>query len=195
MKRVFLLLINLLPLAACLHAQMIATGYHGMVEGGYSLNTGGTISVNWTEINTIHGYQATPNLFIGAGVGFHFMPEFKGTEIDGKPNWKRDSKMEIPLFADFRYTILNKRITPYLDLRLGHNVSNGSGMYSSLGAGCRFALKNRQAIYAMASYTSHKLTFEESYMITGGRNYSYSWAYKDFEENQSAVSFKIGFEF
>ena len=46
----------------------------------------------------------------------------------------------------------------------------------------------------MASYTSHKLTFEESYMITGGRNYSYSWAYKDFEENQSAVSFKIGFE-
>lgn len=177
-----------------LSAQNIEKGYHGFIEGGYAVNLGGTVSVNWAEINTIHGYQATPNLFVGAGVGFHFMPGVKAGVIDGTPHWKRDSKMEIPVFADFRWTILNKKVTPFVDLRLGHNTSNGSGMYSSLGAGCRYALKNKQSLYAMLSYTSHKLTFEESYLKTGG-NSSYSWAYKDFKETQSAISIKIGFEF
>ncbi|MBR1668413.1 MAG: hypothetical protein IJ693_09060 [Bacteroidaceae bacterium] len=64
-----------------------------MVEAGYSVNTGGTISVNWTEINTTHGYQATPKFFIGAGVGFHFIPDMKEGVIDGKPHWKRDSSL------------------------------------------------------------------------------------------------------
>lgn len=190
----FLLLLLFVLLVQSLNAQVLQKGYHGSVEAGYSINAGGTISIDWTEINTIHGYQATPNLFVGAGVGFHFMPEMAKGEIDGRPHWKRDSKMEIPLFADFKWTILSKKITPFVDLRLGHNVSNGSGMYSSFGAGCRFALKSNQAIYAMAAYSSHKLKFEESYMVSG-LNYSYSWAYKEIEENQSALSLKIGFEF
>lgn len=195
MKKIRIYLwLSLIMMPLCLCAQGLEKGYHGSVEAGYSINTGGTLSINWTEINTIHGYQATPNLFVGAGVGFHFMPEMKKSEIDGRPHWKRDSKMEIPIFADFKWTILNKKVTPFLDLRLGHNVSNGSGMYSSFGAGCRFALKNNQAIYAMAAYSSHKLKFEESYMVTG-LNYSYSWAYKEIEENQSALSLKVGFEF
>lgn len=67
-------------------------------------------------------------------------------------------------------------------------------MYSSLGAGCRFALKKNQAVYAIAAFSSHKLKFEESYMINGV-NYSYTWAYKEIEENQSAISIKVGFEF
>ena len=175
-------------------AQIIEKGYHGFVEGGYSINTGGTISIDWTEINTIHGYQATPNLFVGAGVGFHFMPEFKGSEISGVPHWKRESKMEIPVFANFRWTILNKKTTPLADLRLGHNLSNGSGVYTSLGLGCRFALKNNKALYALVAFSSHKLQFEESYMISR-MDYSYSWNYKKWEEHQGAISIKVGFEF
>ena len=192
MKKI-LLLFMLSPFV-CSHAQEIEKGYHGSIEAGYSINTGGTISIDWTEINTIHGYQVPPNLFVGAGVGFHFTPEMKKSEIDGRPHWKRDNKMEIPFFADFRWTILSKKISPFVDLRLGHNVSNGSGMYSSLGAGCRFALKKNQAVYAIAAFSSHKLKFEESYMINGV-NYSYTWAYKEIEENQSAISIKVGFEF
>lgn len=184
----------LLSLPVYLHAQGIEKGYHGMVEAGYSVNTGGTISVNWTEINTTHGYQAAPNFFIGAGVGFHFVPEMKEGEIDGKPHWKRDGSMEIPLFADFRWTILNKRVTPFVDLRLGHDLTNGSGMYQCLNLGCRFALKNKQAINTMLALSSHKLVFQESYMYKTGK-YDYDWRYKDIEESQSAVSLKVGFEF
>ncbi len=192
MKKLLLFLVVFCALPMC--AQSVEKGYRGSVEGGYAVNTGSTFGINWTEINTIHGYQATPNLFVGAGVGFHFMPELKKAEIDGRPHWKRESKMEIPVFADFKWIILKKKVTPFVDLRLGHNVSNGSGMYTSVGAGCRFALNNNQAIYALASYTTHKLKFEESYMITKA-NYSYSWAYKEFEENLSNLSVKVGFEF
>ncbi len=176
-------------------AQGIQTGYHGFIEGAYSIEVNGaTLAMNWSEINTIHGYQATPNLFVGAGVGFHFMPELNEGMIDGKPNWKRDNKMEIPLFADFRWTILNKGITPFLDLRLGHNLSNKSGLYGSAGIGCRCSLKGNQAIYALVSYTTHKLIYERLDLVSG-RNYSFSWRYEDFEEYLSAISIKAGFEF
>ncbi|MBQ6652090.1 MAG: hypothetical protein IJM81_01665 [Prevotella sp.] len=49
-------LLLLFPLLV--NAQAIVKGYHGMVEGGYSLVYFGSSStkVNWTEINTIHGY-------------------------------------------------------------------------------------------------------------------------------------------
>lgn len=177
------------------NAQTIETGYHGFVEGAYSIEiNGATLAMNWPEINTIHGYQATPNLFVGAGVGFHFMPNFKEGNIDGTPSWKRDSKMEIPIFVDFRWTILNKGVTPFVDLRLGHNVCNGSGLYASVGAGCRYALKGKQAIYTMISYTTHKLVYEHSHMVPGS-GYSYNWAYRDFEEQLYALSIKVGFEF
>ena len=176
-------------------AQVIETGYHGFIEGAYSIEVNGaTLAMNWPEINTIHGYQATPNLFVGAGLGFHFMPELKEGMIDGVPAWKIDSKMEIPLFADFRWTILNKGVTPFVDLRLGHNLSNGSGLYGAIGAGCRYALKSKHAIYALASYTIHKLVYDQSYMVSG-RGYSYTWKYRDFEEYLHAISIKVGFEF
>jgi hypothetical protein len=188
----------LLAFVSCMLSQQvmaqISKGYHGSVDAGYSVNTGGTISTNWAELNTVHGYQVNPYFFVGGGVGFHFAPEMKKSEIDGKPHWKRDGSMEIPIFADFRWTVLNKKVTPFVDARLGHYVTNGSGMYSSLGIGCRFNLKGSQAIYVLASYTITKLRYQESYMIQH-LDYSYSWDYKDIDEEQGAISLKIGYEF
>ena len=185
----------LFPLLA--NAQAIEKGYHGLVEVGYSLVYFGSSStkVNWGEINTVHGYQATPNLFVGGGVGFHFVPEFKDGDIGGKPHWKRDGSMEIPLFADFRWTILNKRVTPFIDLRLGHDLTNGSGMYQCLTIGCRFALKNNHAINAMIALDSHKLKFQELYSVKTGK-YDYEWNYKDVtDEPQEGLILKVGYEF
>lgn len=191
MKKTILFIVFVLPLA--ISGQIIEKGYHGFVEGGYAVNTGGTISINWAEVNTIHGYQVNPNIFVGAGLGIHFTPEFKGNEIGGLPHWRRGNKIEKPIFANFRWTMLNKKVTPLVDLRLGHNLSNGSGMYGSAGLGCRLALKNNKALYFVVSYTSHKLKFEESYLISY-RDY-YSWRYKEIKQEQTAVSARIGFEF
>ena len=172
MKKTILFIVFVLPLA--ISGQIIEKGYHGFVEGGYAVNTGGTISINWAEVNTIHGYQVNPNIFVGAGLGIHFTPEFKGNEIGGLPHWRRGNKIEKPIFANFR-------------------CSNGSGMYGSAGLGCRFALKKNKALYFVVSYTSHKLKFEESYLISY-RDY-YSWGYKEIKQEQTAVSARIGFEF
>ena len=176
-------------------SQEASKGYHGFIEAGYSVNPSApTISVNWSEINTIHGYQVNPNLFVGVGVGFHFLEDTKTAEIDGYPHWKRESSTEIPLFANFKWTILKKKVSPFIDLRLGHYLTNSSGVYESAGIGCRFALKHNQAIYALASYSVTKFRFQESYMYNVGK-YDYKWAYKDFDESQNVVSVKLGYEF
>lgn len=188
-----LLLLFLFP-AICF-SQEASKGYHGFIEAGYSVNPSApTISVNWSEINTIHGYQVNPNLFVGVGVGFHFLEDTKTAEIDGYPHWKRESSTEIPLFANFKWTILKKKVSPFIDLRLGHYLTNSSGVYESAGIGCRFALKHNQAIYALASYSVTKFRFQESYMYNVGK-YDYKWAYKDFDKSQNVVSVKLGYEF
>lgn len=188
-----LLLLFLFP-AICF-SQEASKGYHGFIEAGYSVNPSApTISVNWSEINTIHGYQVNPNFFVGAGVGFHFLEDTKTAEIDGYPHWKRESSTEIPLFANFKWTILKKKVSPFIDLRLGHYLTNSSGIYESAGIGCRFALKHNQAIYALASYSVTKFRFQESYMYNVGK-YDFKWAYKDFDESQNVVSVKLGYEF
>lgn len=186
-KQLFLT-ISALVLTITMSAQNLDKGYHGFVESAYSIGTGTTTDISWVELNTIHGYQATPYLFVGAGVGFHFTSELSEGDISGKPMWKRDNGMEIPVFADFRWTVLNKKITPFVDLRLGHNISNDSGMYSSIGAGCRFVLKENQAIYALLSYTTHNFLYEELSSIR-------YMQYKEIEDSWSNVSLKIGFEF
>jgi hypothetical protein len=196
MKKVYILFLLSVIVYVGAQAQSIEKGYHGFVEGGYSINTGATLGLDWPEINTIHGYQATPSFFIGAGVGFHSMPEKEEGFIgNGTPMWKRESSMEIPLFADFRWTMFNKRTTPLLDLRLGHCLTNGGGTYGSLGAGCRISLKNQKAIYILAAFTIHEIQFQEAYMVT--TKYSYYWYYRDqnYKEEQRAISLKVGFEF
>lgn len=188
-----LLISWLLLISICCKSQ-IHKGYHGFIDAGYSLNLSGTLDANWTEINTVHGYQVNPYFFVGGGIGFHYIPNYESNEIDGVPYWKRDSSCEIPLFVNLRLNILNKHVTPFLDARLGHYLTNHSGSYMAGGVGCRFALKANQAIYVLASYTSSNLRYQEAYMISH-IDYSYDWHYKDIDEDQSAISLKVGYEF
>lgn len=172
----------------------ITKGYHGTVDAGYSLNYSGTLNADWIELNTIHGYQVNPYFFVGGGVGLHYFPKYKSNDIDGVPLWKRDSSYEIPLFANLRWTILNKRVTPFVDAKIGHYITNNSGSYMTGGVGCRVTLKNDKALYILASYISTKLRYQEAHMTTR-HDYSYNWYYNDIDKSQSAVSLKMGYEF
>lgn len=96
-KKNYCLVISLLLFTTMSFAQSIQIGYHGFVEGGYSFDTGGTGTMNWVEINTIHGYQFTPNLFAGAGIGCHFMPEVEDGNVQGFPYTKRDATKDLHL--------------------------------------------------------------------------------------------------
>ncbi|MCR5678831.1 MAG: hypothetical protein K6G08_01285 [Prevotella sp.] len=86
------------------NAQGLEKGYHGSVEAGYSVEVlGATLGFNWFELNTIHGYQVTPNIFVGAGIGVHFFPEVKEGHLSHGYLWERESSVEKLLFADLRW--------------------------------------------------------------------------------------------
>ena len=156
-------------------AQGLETGYRGSIEIGYSKEIlGATMGFDWKEINTVHGYQATPNIFLGAGVGVHFTPKIPYKS----PFGARENSTEIPVFADIQWTMLKKNITPLVDLRVGHCISDGSGMYTSIGGGCRMAIKSNTGVYVMFSYSTHNKV-----------------DYNSMEDSNSGLSARLGFEF
>lgn len=194
MKQFLLSLLLGLLFAPMRSTAQIDKGYHGFVDAGYSFSVnGGTTDHGWAEVNTIHGYEVNPHFFIGAGIGFHFMEKMEDGFVSGVPMWKRDAKMDIPLFADFKWNILNKKVTPFVDARLGHYLTNESGTYISVGVGCRYALKRKQAVYAIVSYSAAELQYQKSHYISG--KYSGSWSYTDFDETRNNLSVKLGYEF
>ena len=48
--------------------------YRGFADLGYTIGLG-DYEMGRVEINTSHGYQFSPYVYLGAGLGFHFMPE------------------------------------------------------------------------------------------------------------------------
>jgi len=93
------------------------------------------------EVLTSHGYQLNNFLYLGGGVGVNECTE---------------TNIMIPIFADLRVNILDKRISPVIDFKWGYAVGNHYGVYLSFNAGVRFGLKkqHKSAMYAMieASY-------------------------------------------
>ncbi len=98
-------------------------GYRGFMDLGYTIGTGGWVDTNRLEFATSHGYQFNPYFYLGAGAGVHY--------------YHQADLVEIPIFADFRVDILNHRITPYIDFRIGYTVYEEAGFYAAPTGGCR----------------------------------------------------------
>ena len=174
MKKFLLLFAMLLTFAAS-QAQdnTFRHGYRGYADLGYTIGVG-DYDFGRFEISTTHGYQVNPYFFVGGGVGFHFMSEYKtkGMEIALD---ERDSKVSIPLFADFRGTFSKRKFAPFVDLKLGYFVTNNDGFYGNISAGCRMAIKGKQAISLSVGYTYEQLEFETFSRFTNpGYNMNYS---------------------
>ena len=88
------------------------------------------------EILTSHGYQFSNFFFLGGGVGI---------------NECTKTNVMVPIFADLRVNILDKRISPVIDFKWGYAVGDHHGVYLSFNAGVRFGFnKQNTAIYALA---------------------------------------------
>ena len=74
------------------------------------------------RVNAIGGYHVLENFFIGGGLSFATIPSTLNS---------------VPIFAEFRYTIGNKRCSPYVSLDLGYDVLNVKP-YLDLSLGTRF---------------------------------------------------------
>ena len=157
-------------------------GYKGFVEVGvgfshHNYNYIGSPYVDKTQIgffadaSTIHGYQFSKVFFLGGGVGI--------TECT-------ETNVMVPIFADLRFNLLDKRISPVIDVRGGYAVGDHNGGYVSLNIGARFGLKKRQesAVYTMAGF---------SWIGDTGRGFLGVWDEKD--RTCLGIFLRVGYEF
>lgn len=188
----FCLFVALLSTILCAKAQNISKNcYRGYVDAGYSVGIG-DYDFGRFEVNTSHGYQFNPYLFIGAGTGLHFMSSYKTKDMD-IPLDIRDSKVDIPVFANIRCNLLKKKVSPFVDIKGGTYVTNDGGLYVNASAGCRISINEKQAINLSVGYAIEKLQFEtfDSFINHTSMDYTrYTRLY-----NTEAVTIKLGFEF
>ncbi len=111
----------------------------------------------WGGVSTTHGYQINPHFFVGGGVGVLF-------SYNNKNNSK--SKVGVPLYGDFRYTMLKSRVTPFFEGKVGYSVADYKGFYASPTIGVDVAITEKFGLYGALAY--------EYYGIGESRIVSYS---------------------
>ncbi len=116
------------------------------------------------EIGTSQGFQFNNSFYLGGG--FSFNNYFcNGTTY-----------LEVPVFVDLHWNIINKKITPYINPRIGYGIGVIKGGFIKATVGVRVGLKNRHAFNVGLSYSS-QFDNEDDY------------------KDQSNIGITVGFEF
>lgn len=185
MKKLILAL-TLLIGAVSLSAQNY--GYRGSFDTGLTAGSNDNMDVYTMEINTIHGYQFNPFIFVGGGLGLHTIV------VDTNDS---DAQFNLPLFANFRASFIKTKATPFVDIRTGYYLTNDNGLYGSVSAGLRLRLTEKQSIYFSLGYTLQQLKYVErhsgfyqSYYGTDYYNYSI-----DYKEDFNGLTIRAAYEF
>ena len=123
-----------------------------------------------------HGIQINPYFFAGAGIGVDLS---SSSNIDG-------ATVIAPIFGQVRANILNKNISPYVDLKGGGTVGDFKGGYLEPSFGVSMPVTKKFAIDISLVNT----------LYTHKEEYDLGWF--GYETERIAVhyiGFKSGFEF
>ena len=192
MKKLFLF--AMLICSACLvtNAQNISGNcYRGFIDAGYDVGIG-DYEFGRFVINTTHGYQFNPYIFLGAGTGFHFMSEYKTKDLDIALD-TRESKVDIPVFANAHVNFTKRKVAPFVDGKAGTFVTNNGGMFWNISAGCRIATNEKQAVNISIGYAAEKLEFESFDRFNSSHDMSYTRKARVL--NAECVTLRVGYEF
>ena len=167
------------------------TGYKGFIELGYSFGTNSSVKYNNQKINfggvhrlefsTSHGVIISPYAFIGLGAGIHFYTGY--SDDDGYYQSFDEIDLAIPIFAHVRTHFLDKKVSPFVDVKLGYSVHEITGTYFSPSVGCRFSKGSRSAFWISMGYTLQQSSEKNDY-----------YGYK-VSTNFDAFSIKLGWDF
>lgn len=108
-------------------------GYQGFVEVNYAIS--GDYGA-WSAFTT-HGVQINPYFFVGAGVGVEYTVL---TDDDKYDTYDLDEQVFVPFYGSCRWNILNKRISPIIDAKVGYSPFDAQGFFAAVNVGCRFRL-------------------------------------------------------
>ena len=114
-----------------------AQTYKGSIEGGRTLHTDDMGLFSTTDIYTTHGFQFNPYLYVGAGAGIRL----------------GDSYTAIPIYADVNYTMLKKKVSPFIDAKIGYSLLDASGFYMNPGIGVSWNFYKGLSVFLKVGYT------------------------------------------
>lgn len=150
MRRITFLLFAAI-IAVAVNAREPQRGYRGFVEWDNNITSynfyDGKETCWFTGVSTSHGFQFNPHLFAGAGLMIE-----KCTKFD---TWT------LPLFAQVRTDQTWGKFTPFGDLRLGYNCTDGGGIYLSPTIGYRFNFGRKLNLNFGAGMTLRGQTVEK----------------------------------
>ena len=157
-------------------ARGISRGYQGYVDIGQNYELGGEFSSTNTEVLTSHGFRFNPHFYLGGGLGFILNSETED--------------FYVPFYVNVRADLLNKRISPFFDFKLGYTLNSDGGAFVSPAIGVKFNFGRRIALNLALDYTYHHVENIEYNSYVGGYNSLYNKSY-DFNN----LGFRIGLEF
>lgn len=113
-------------------------GYKGFVGSGAQYWNGDGSSAS---LFTSHGYQFNSHIFLGGGIAYlKNIFEIFGDERD-------ELDYVLPVYAHFRYNLLSKRFSPFIEVKEGYSLAGITGVYAEVSSGLRIGVGRKgQAI-------------------------------------------------
>lgn len=186
MKRISFILLTLF-LSLSVFAKQPEKGYRGFFDWSnslenYDLTPVGRVTDYYTGFSTSHGYQITPWAFTGIGFDLEYFST--GNQFIAAPFFNFRS--------DFKFSIF----TPFADVRIGYNCTDGGGLYFSPSVGYRFNWGRKTGINLGVGLTL-KGRKTDIYDFTHGPDYGGTFGdYLGKKTNyQTFFSFRVGIDF
>ncbi len=151
-------------------------GYRGRVEAGEITDIADGGIYAGFSVSTTHGYQFTPDFFLGAGIGLDYHHGLR--------------TVFMPIFVNLRGYFTDKRKTPFVDLKIGYSPINKTGLYLSPSVGLSFGRSKKCAFNLSIGYNmqQYRFYYREYY------GYGYAVEYQN-KKLLNGVSLKFGVEF
>ena len=106
-------------------------GYKGFIGFGAQY---WNVDESSASLFTSHGYQFNSHIFLGGGIAYlKNIFEIFGDERD-------ELDYVLPVYAHFRYNLLSKRFSPFIEVKEGYSLAGITGVYAEVSSGLRIGV-------------------------------------------------------
>ena len=151
-------------------SRSLIRGYRGFVDGGVYVGrvVDDGYGTTYTRIGftTTHGFQFNPHIFLGGGLGW---------QVQAGDDLIEDFDVLFPVYAAFRYDIIDGKISPFASARIGGYASltndydnTLAGGYFNVNFGVRISRLNMSV-----GYEAMPGTFSEDDYYGNGKDYDF----------------------
>jgi hypothetical protein len=165
-------------------------GYRGFLEWDNNISSVnydvvGRQTEYFTGLSTSHGYQFNSNLFAGVGLTLD-----RNVDFD---EWM------FPVFAQVRTDQNWGGFTPFGDLRIGYNLTDGGGIYFSPTVGYRFNWGRKMNLnvgvgLTLRGYSVEKY-YDDFYETPDGTSYATTTYIGNSHKARAMFNIRVGIDF